>query len=733
LRPLELGASDGIAGIELRRLLPGTHREPQVHVAEVFVGERVGRQRPDRFVEGGPRLIELAAGCVHRSEIVVRLGQFGEILREPAKHLDGGVATALFAEDHAFQEAQTRIGRRGFERDIERGERVVGAALAVQPAGLLERGVRTAGIGQRGSRLQRPAGDHPRAGTAHGRRLRERLLESRRPGKHQTDDPSRGGRAAKARCYTRSHPSILATRSHALLATRRRTLLALPVPVSSEPRAGASSGRSDPMLRIYNTLTRSKEEFVPLDPGKVRMYVCGMTVYDWCHVGHARVLVVFDTVQRWLRASGYRVTYVRNVTDIDDKIIKRAVENGETLQVLTERFIGYMHEDADALGVQRPDHEPRATQYVPQMLGLIDLLEKNALAYRADDGDVNFSVRRFDRYGRLSGKSLDDLRAGERVAVADAKQDPLDFVLWKAAKDEDPDEARWSSRYGTGRPGWHIECSAMATSLLGKTIDIHGGGADLQFPHHENEIAQSEGALGCQFVRYWMHNGFVRIDDEKMSKSLGNFFTIREVLAKFDAEVVRMFMLRAHYRSPLNYSDAHLEDARLALLRLYNALEHAPAAVATGSSTAVGSSAAAAPAASDSEAPIDWSLPAAARFREAMDDDFNTPVALSVLFELASEANRGSAVAAQTLRRLAALLGLLGQDPASVRQRGLHGREAAGPAVEFDDAAIEAMIAERLAAKKARDWATADRVREDLHARGIVLEDSASGTTWRRA
>ncbi|MFA7666007.1 MAG: cysteine--tRNA ligase, partial [Burkholderiaceae bacterium] len=329
------------------------------------------------------------------------------------------------------------------------------------------------------------------------------------------------------------------------------------------------------MLRLYNTLTRSKEDFVPLEPGRVRMYVCGMTVYDWCHVGHARVLVVFDMVQRWLRASGYALTYVRNITDIDDKIIRRAVENGETMRELTERFIGYMHEDAEALGVQQPDHEPRATQYVPQMLGLIDLLEKNGLAYRAPDGDVNFAVRRFDRYGRLSGKSLDDLRAGERVSVDDAKQDPLDFVLWKAAKAGEPDEAKWASRFGAGRPGWHIECSAMATSLLGKTVDIHGGGADLQFPHHENEIAQSEGALGCQFVRYWMHNGFVRIDDEKMSKSLGNFFTIREVLRQFDAEVIRMFMLRAHYRSPLNYSDAHLEEARQALLRLYGALEAA--------------------------------------------------------------------------------------------------------------------------------------------------------------
>ena len=483
------------------------------------------------------------------------------------------------------------------------------------------------------------------------------------------------------------------------------------------------------MLRIYNTLTRSKEEFVPLESGRVRMYVCGMTVYDWCHVGHARVLVVFDVVQRWLRASGYQLDYVRNITDIDDKIIRRAVENGETLRALTDRFIGYMHEDADALGVQRPDHEPRATQFVPQMLGLIDLLEKNGLAYRASDGDVNFSVRRFDGYGRLSGKSLDDLRAGERVGVDDAKQDPLDFVLWKSAKPDEPDEAKWASHFGPGRPGWHIECSAMATSLLGKTIDIHGGGADLQFPHHENEIAQSEGALGCQFVRYWMHNGFVRIDDEKMSKSLGNFFTIREVLKKFDAEVIRLFILRAHYRSPLNYSDVHLEDARASLLRLYGALD---AAAASPAGAAAGGGAMRGQPAIDAT-PIDWSAPAAARFRDAMDDDFNTPMALSVLFDLAAEVNRsGSAQALVELRRLAALLGLLGRDAAEARRTGLHGSDAAA-ADAPDDAAIEALIAARAEAKKAKNWAEADRLRDALVGQGIVLEDGPSGTTWRRA
>jgi len=466
------------------------------------------------------------------------------------------------------------------------------------------------------------------------------------------------------------------------------------------------------MLRLHNSLTRRKEDFVPLEPGKVRMYVCGMTVYDYCHVGHARVLVVFDAVQRWLRASGYDVTYVRNITDIDDKIIRRAVENGETLRALTERFIGFMHEDADALGVQRPDHEPRATDFVPQMLGMIGRLEANGFAYRAADGDVNFAVRRFDGYGRLSGKSLDDLRAGERVAVGDAKQDPLDFVLWKAAKDGEPDEAKWAAPFGAGRPGWHIECSAMATTLLGDTLDIHGGGADLQFPHHENEIAQSEGALGCKFVRYWMHNGFVRVDDEKMSKSLGNFFTIREVLRKFDAEVVRLFILRAHYRSPLNYSDAHLEDARASLLRLYTALSDAPPA---------------------SAATIDWAAPAPARFREAMDDDFNTPVALSVLFDLATEVNRSHDPALEgQLRALSGLLGLLGRDPAAARRSGLRGSDAASGQAVSDDAVAE-RVAARSAAKKARDFALADRIRAELLAQGVVLEDTPAGTVWRRA
>ena len=460
------------------------------------------------------------------------------------------------------------------------------------------------------------------------------------------------------------------------------------------------------MLKIYNSLSREKQVFVPIEPGQVRMYVCGMTVYDYCHVGHARVLVVFDAVQRWLRASGYDVTYVRNITDIDDKIIKRAVENNETIAQLTDRFIAFMNEDADALGVERPDHEPRATAYVPQMLDLIGKLEANGLAYKASDGDVNFSVRKFNGYGKLSGKSLDDLRAGERVDVDQAKHDPLDFVLWKHAKEGEP---FWESPWGRGRPGWHIECSAMSSDLLGVQFDIHGGGQDLQFPHHENEIAQSEGAHQCTFVNYWMHNGFVRVDDEKMSKSLGNFFTVREVLKKFDAEVVRFFILRAHYRSPLNYSDAHLEDARQSLGRLYTALK----------------------AVAPEDVLVDWNEAHAQRFRAAMDDDFNTPEALAVLFELASEVNRSksSALAGQ-LRALAGLLGLLKREPQAFLQ--------ATPAGEEGDpgltpAAIEALIADRAAAKKARDFALADRIRADLLAGGVVLEDSAQGTSWRRA
>ena len=454
------------------------------------------------------------------------------------------------------------------------------------------------------------------------------------------------------------------------------------------------------MLQITNSLTRTKEEFVPITPGKVRMYVCGMTVYDLCHLGHARVFVVFDMVARWLRASGYQVDYVRNITDIDDKIIRRAQENNETPAALTERFIAEMHEDERALGVLPPDHEPRATEYVAQMLDMIAQLESRGLAYPAPNGDVYYSVRSFEGYGRLSGKSLDELRAGERVDVDPNKRDPMDFVLWKAAK---PGEPAWDSPWGPGRPGWHIECSAMGADLLGKHFDIHGGGQDLQFPHHENEIAQSEGAHGCTFVNYWLHNGFVRVDNEKMSKSLGNFFTIREVLKQYDAEVVRYFILRAHYRSPLNYSDAHLDDAKGALTRLYTALKHAPLETA---------------------AP-DWNHPAAARFRAAMDDDFNTPEALAVLFDLASEANRGDASAAQMLRSLGGVLGLLQRDAAEFLQTGT--------ADGMSEAEIEALISARKRARQEKNFAESDRIRDTLAAAGIVLEDGAGGTTWRRA
>jgi len=456
-------------------------------------------------------------------------------------------------------------------------------------------------------------------------------------------------------------------------------------------------------LRIYNTLSRDVEDFSPLIPGQVRMYVCGMTVYDLCHLGHARAMVAFDVVQRWLRVSGLQVTYVRNVTDIDDKIIRRALENGETLRALTDRMVDALHQDADALGIERPTHEPRATDYVPQMLKLIGTLEKKGLAYQTDTetgpGDVNYRVRMFAGYGKLSGKSLDELRAGERVEVEGGKDDPLDFVLWKSAKPGEPDDAKWDSDYGRGRPGWHIECSAMACALLGQSFDIHGGGADLQFPHHENEIAQSEGAFGKPLASIWMHNGFVTRDNEKMSKSLGNFFTIREILARYDAETVRFFILRAHYRSPLNHSDAHLDDARNSLKRLYTALNLVtPAALA-----------------------IDWADPFAARFKAAMDDDFGTPEAIAVLFELAGEVNRTrSAELAGLLKALGGCLGMLQGEPASYLQAG----------AALNDASIQALIAQRADAKKARDFAAADRIRTELLAQGIVLKDSPAGTTW---
>ena len=455
-------------------------------------------------------------------------------------------------------------------------------------------------------------------------------------------------------------------------------------------------------LRIHNTLTRALEPFSPLEPGHVRMYVCGMTVYDLCHLGHARSMVAFDVVQRWLKASGLRVTYVRNVTDIDDKIIKRALENGETIRALTDRMVEALHQDADALGIERPSLEPRAMDYVPQMLSMIKTLQSKGLAYQASNGDMNFAVRKFPGYGQLSGKSLDQLQAGERVAVDDGKQDPLDFVLWKSAKPTEPDDAKWPSAYGLGRPGWHIECSAMGCELLGESFDIHGGGADLQFPHHENEIAQSQGASGKPMAQLWMHNGFINIDNEKMSKSLGNFFTIRDVLKVFEAETIRFFVVRSHYRSPLNYSDVHLNDARGALKRLYTALSLVK----------------------PDDVAIDWSNPFAQRFQAAMNEDFGTPEAVAVLFDLASEVNRSmSSQMAGLLKALGGVLGLLQDDPQRFLQAGS----------DVDESAIQAQIASRAAAKAAKNFAEADRIRQELTAMGIVLKDSPTGTTWERA
>jgi len=456
-------------------------------------------------------------------------------------------------------------------------------------------------------------------------------------------------------------------------------------------------------LRIHNTLSRRLEDFEPIVPGQVRMYVCGMTIYDLCHMGHARMMMAFDVVYRWLLELGYRVTYVRNITDIEDKIIKRALERGISIRALTDEMIEAMRRDIGSLGILQPTHEPRATDYVPQMLGLIGTLEEKGLAYRADNGDVNFAVRKFPGYGQLSGKSLDELRAGDRVAVLDGKRDPLDFVLWKAAKTDEPADAQWSGPYGPGRPGWHIECSAMSCAVLGEHFDIHGGGMDLQFPHHENEIAQSVGAHGGPFVNYWLHNGFLNVDNEKMSKSLGNFFTIRDVLARYDGETLRFFMLRTHYRSPFNFSDHHLDDARSALRRLYTALE----AVADVPDT-----------------PVDWAQPQAAAFRAAMNDDFNTPPAVSVLFELAGDVNRTRSLqAAALLKGLGKVLGVLQQEPRSWLQGG----------TLLDESHIQQLIDQRAQAKQTRDFAGADRIRDELAAQGVVLKDSGAGTTWVKA
>lgn len=460
------------------------------------------------------------------------------------------------------------------------------------------------------------------------------------------------------------------------------------------------------MLKIYNSYTRQKEEFKPIEPGKVKIYVCGMTVYDLCHLGHARVLVVFDMVTRYFKYKGFDVTYVRNITDIDDKIINRANENGEDFKELTGRFIQAMHEDAQALGVLAPDEEPRATSSMGDILDMISILEKNAYAYRADNGDVYYDVSKFKDYGKLSGKKTDELRSGERVAVDEYKDDPLDFVLWKSAK---PDEPSWDSPWGKGRPGWHIECSAMSTCCLGNHFDIHGGGQDLQFPHHENEIAQSEAATGEKFVNVWMHNGFVRIDDEKMSKSLGNFFTVREILEQYRAEDIRYFILASHYRSPLNYSDQMLDSAGAALTRLYTALRD----VGISEPGTVG------------EEYIQ-------RFNQAMDEDFNTPEAIAVLFDLANQINKTkstdakktSAMAA-TLKQLGAVIGLLQDEPE-------HYLKSASSDKGLSSEGIEALIMQRQQAKVDKNWAEADRIRDELKAQGVMLEDNGTETSWRR-
>jgi cysteinyl-tRNA synthetase len=462
------------------------------------------------------------------------------------------------------------------------------------------------------------------------------------------------------------------------------------------------------MLKIHNSFSGEKEEFQPLRPNEVRMYVCGMTNYDYIHVGHARMLVAFDLVQRYLRSLGYKVTYVRNVTDIDDKIIERAAANGENWADLARRFTVAMQEDCTTLGLQQPDLEPRATEFIPQIISMIRILIDKGYAYAADNGDVLYSVRKFPNYGRLSGKKIDDLRAGSRVQIDEAKHDPLDFVLWKHAK---PGEPSWPSPWGAGRPGWHIECSAMSTSLLGSYFDLHGGGEDLKFPHHENEIAQSCAACESPFVHMWMHNGFVRVNDEKMSKSLGNFFTVREVLKTLrDPEVLRFFLLSSHYRGPINYSAAQLAQADETLLGLYRALKDAPLAGAADAAEV-------------------------ARFRTAMDDDFNTPEALAVMQGAARNLNlakaagdlAGASKAGATLRALGATLGVLQQDPDSYLKRSAVNKG-------LSDEEVEALLASRRAARAQKQFAESDRIRDLLTAGGILLEDKPGGRTeWRRA
>jgi cysteinyl-tRNA synthetase len=459
-------------------------------------------------------------------------------------------------------------------------------------------------------------------------------------------------------------------------------------------------------LKIYNTLSKSKELFRPIEPGKVRMYVCGMTVYDYCHLGHARMLVAFDVVYRYLRAKGYKVTYVRNITDIDDKIIARARENNEPVEALTARFIEAMYEDIDALGVLRPDVEPRATGAMQAIIDMIRVLIEKNHAYQAANGDVYYSVDSFAGYGRLSGKHRDNLLAGARVEIDEDKRDPLDFVLWKSAK---PGEPSWPSPWGPGRPGWHIECSAMSTSELGPHFDIHGGGLDLQFPHHENEIAQSEACTGQVYVNYWMHNGFVRVNEEKMSKSLGNFFMLRDILKRYEPEEVRFFIINSHYRSALNYTDEQLEGARAALTRLYTALRGLPAVEVAG-----------------------YGETYRQRFYEAMDDDFNTPEALAVLFDLAHEINRLRNEQPQAAARAGALLVLLGNVLGILQADPEAYLQAAPAGQDIDEAEIAGLIEQRKQARRDRNWAESDRIRDLLKAKGILLEDTAEGTTWRR-
>jgi cysteinyl-tRNA synthetase len=459
------------------------------------------------------------------------------------------------------------------------------------------------------------------------------------------------------------------------------------------------------MLSIYNTLTKSKDVFKPLVANQVRMYVCGMTVYDFCHIGHARVMVAFDVVTRWLRHRGYDVTYVRNITDIDDKIIRRANENGEPFEALVERMIAAMHEDEGRLSVLRPDQEPRATAHIAGMHEMIQTLIDKGYAYAPGNGDVYYRVGKFVGYGKLSRRKIDELKIGARIEVDEIKQDPLDFVLWKAAK---PGEPSWASPWGEGRPGWHIECSVMSTCCLGETFDIHGGGPDLVFPHHENEIAQSEAATGKLYANAWMHAGAVRVDGEKMSKSLGNFFTIREVLEKYHPEVVRYLLVSSHYRSPINYSEDSLREAKSALERFYNALKGLPKAPALGG-----------------EAYVE-------RFSAAMDDDFNSPEACAVLFDTAREINRlresdlpAAAALAARLQELAALLGVLQLEPEAFLQAGAAGK--------VDAAEVDGLIEARLQARVDKNWAESDRIRDQLSAMGVVLEDGKGGTTWRLA